>query len=68
MSSEDQQLGKTVDSGVESEKMEPSIPTEVPVVPVRDIVVHPYMVVPLFISRQLSVRAVDASLANRRFL
>ena len=68
MSSEDQQLGKTVDSGVESEKMEPSIPTEVPVVPVRDIVVHPYMVVPLFISRQLSVRAVDASLANRRFI
>ncbi|HUT02885.1 MAG TPA: endopeptidase La [bacterium] len=68
MSGEEQELSNPTDSGVQSERTEPSIPTEVPVVPVRDIVVHPYMVIPLFISRQLSVSAVDASLANKRFI
>jgi len=53
---------------VEQEKSSPSIPYELPVVPVRDIVVHPYMVVPLFVSREMSIKAVDASLAKRRFI
>ncbi|MBN1593454.1 MAG: LON peptidase substrate-binding domain-containing protein, partial [Candidatus Coatesbacteria bacterium] len=46
----------------------PSIPDELPVVPVRDMVVHPYMVVPLLVSREISVKAVDASLAKKRFI
>jgi len=50
------------------EQAGPSIPGEVPVVPVRDVVVHPYMVVPLFVSRPKSIKAVDASLAKSRFI
>lgn len=46
----------------------PSIPSTLPVMPVRDLVVHPYMVVPLLASRAGSIAAIDASLANKRFI
>jgi len=54
--------------GTATEPRPPSIPDEVPVMPVRDMVVHPYMVVPLFVSRPASVSAIDAALAGRRFI
>jgi len=68
MSGEEQGMSEDTRPEAAPERAGPSIPSEVPVVPVRDVVVHPYMVVPLFVSRQKSVRAVDASLANRRFI
>ena len=68
MSGEEQRMSKDTRPESAPEQAGPSIPSEVPVVPVRDVVVHPYMVVPLFVSRQMSIRAVDASLANRRFI
>ena len=36
------------------------IPLEVPVLPVRDIVVFNYMILPLFVGRDKSVEAVEA--------
>ena len=46
------------------------IPNELPVLPLRDIVIYPFMIVPLFVSREKSIRAVWArrprSLAAQR--
>ena len=44
------------------------IPEELPLLPVRDIVVFPYMVLPLFVGRDLSIQAIDAALASHRLL
>ena len=35
------------------------IPEVLPVLPLRDIVIFPFMIVPLFVSRDRSIRAVD---------
>src|SRR5947209_16073622 len=40
------------------------IPNELPVLPLRDIVIYPFMIVPLFVSREKSIRAVDESLVE----
>ncbi|MBI4639977.1 MAG: endopeptidase La [Candidatus Tectomicrobia bacterium] len=44
------------------------IPKELPLLSVRDTVVFPYMVVPLFIGRESSLAALDASLSEERLL
>lgn len=46
-----------------------SITETYPVLPLRDIVVFPYMVVPLFVGRKKSVRAIEeAMLKNRKIV
>ena len=35
------------------------IPENLPLLPVRDVVVFPYMILPLFVARDASVKAVD---------
>ena len=45
-----------------------SIPTELPVLPVRDIVVFNYMILPLFVGREASVHAVDSALSGDRHI
>ncbi len=44
------------------------IPTELPVLPLRDIVIYPFMIVPLFVSRDKSIRAVDEALSQNRMI
>jgi ATP-dependent Lon protease len=45
------------------------IPDNLPVLPVRDIVVFPYMILPLFVGREMSIKAIEYSLtANRMVL
>jgi ATP-dependent Lon protease len=44
------------------------IPDELPVLPVRDIVVFPYMILPLFVGRDISIRAIEESLASNRMI
>ena len=44
------------------------IPGELPVLPLRDIVIYPFMIVPLFVSREKSIRAVDEALAENRMI
>src|SRR6186997_3200514 len=44
------------------------IPSELPVLPLRDIVIYPFMIVPLFVSREKSIRAVDEALADNRMI
>ncbi|MBK1722305.1 endopeptidase La [Thiocystis violacea] len=40
------------------------IPQEVPVLPLRDVVVYPHMVIPLFVGRDKSIRALDGAMAS----
>lgn len=41
----------------------------VPVLPLRDVVVYPHMVIPLFVGREKSIKALDAAMAsNKRIL
>ncbi len=44
------------------------IPGELPVLPLRDIVIYPFMIVPLFVSRDKSIRAVDEALGENRMI
>src|SRR5687767_10625107 len=44
------------------------IPDMLPVLPLPDVVVFPYMIVPLFVNRERSAKAVDQSLAENRMI
>src|SRR6186713_2528186 len=44
------------------------IPDVLPVLPLPDIVVFPYMIVPLFVNRDKSAKAVDQALAENRMI
>ena len=54
----------------DSDAIEPmmQIPSELPVLPLRDIVIYPFMIVPLFVSRDRSIRAVEQSLSENRMI
>ncbi len=44
------------------------IPEVLPVLPLRDIVIFPFMIVPLYVSRERSIKAVDQALADQRMI
>ncbi len=44
------------------------IPEELPLLPVRDMVVFPYMVLPLYVGRDASIAAVDEALNGNRMI
>jgi len=44
------------------------IPDSLPVLPLRDIVIFPFMIVPLFVQRERSMRAIDQALAENRMI
>jgi ATP-dependent Lon protease len=44
------------------------IPDVLPVLPLRDIVIFPFMIVPLYVSRDASIKAVDQALAESRMI
>jgi len=53
----------------ETKKNEPvKIPERLPVLPLRDMVVYPYIIAPLSIARKSSIRAVDRALAGDRMV
>ena len=54
----------------EADALEPmmQIPAELPVLPLRDIVIYPFMIVPLFVSRDRSIRAVEQALSQDRMI
>ena len=36
----------------------------IPLLPLRDVVIYPNMVVPLFVGRELSIKSLDDSMKN----
>ncbi|MDJ0738452.1 MAG: endopeptidase La [Gammaproteobacteria bacterium] len=42
------------------------MPGAVPVLPLRDVVVYPHMVIPLFVGREKSIKALDAAMADNK--
>jgi ATP-dependent Lon protease len=50
------------------EGIPPEIPNILPVLPVRDVIIFNHMILPLFIGREKSVRAVESALNEGRYL
>lgn len=55
-------------TAVTGEKAETSIPELLPLLPVRDLVVFPYMILPLYVGREPSIMAVNEALAGNRMM
>ncbi len=51
-----------------NKKTNHSLPTRLPLLPVRDMVVFPYMALPLYIGRNSSVLAVEKSFSTHRYI
>src|ERR671932_697571 len=65
-----QQISNIAESieAVEGGEQQVQIPETLPVLPLRDIVIYPFMIVPLFVSREKSIRAVDVALGESRMI
>ena len=46
----------------------PEILTSIPMLPIRDLVIFPYMILPLYVGRESSIKAVEKALANNRLI
>ena len=44
------------------------VPELLPLLPIRDVVVYPFMIIPLFVGREASIKAVDQALAGDRMI
>jgi ATP-dependent Lon protease len=53
---------------IEEEDPEATIPTTLPMMPVRDVVIFTDMLLPLFVGREKSVNAIEESIAKDRYL
>lgn len=52
----------------EEKEKEIEIPQSLPVLPIRDIVVFPYMILPLFVGREMSIKAIEHSLSTNKMV
>ena len=48
----------------EEEKISPDIILDKPLMPLRDVVVYPHMVIPLFVGREKSKMALEKAMAE----
>ena len=51
-----------------TEEQARKVPETIPLLPVRDVVIYPFMILPLFVGREKSVRAIDESLSRDRLI
>jgi ATP-dependent Lon protease len=68
MSTSAQDLFDEKPEAAETPEEQLKIPEVLPVLPLRDIVIFPFMIVPLFVSRDRSMQAVDQALAENRMI
>lgn len=57
---------QSTDQDSQQSENKPDIPTELPLLAVRDIVVFNYMIIPLFVGREKSIKAIEASLNEKQ--
>jgi ATP-dependent Lon protease len=67
ISPEEASLAKTETKGVDLQQSI-EIPKKIPLLPIRDIVVFPYMVLPLFVGREMSIKAIEVALEGNRMI
>ncbi len=60
--------GEDPDPRIPAEPQQLKIPTEMPLLPVRDVVIFPFMILPLFVGRENSVNAVNEALSRDRII
>ncbi|PYV64158.1 MAG: endopeptidase La, partial [Acidobacteria bacterium] len=65
-----EQTNEEITQALKPSEVDPQlqIPSELPLLPLRDIVIYPFMIVPLFVSRDRSIRAVDEALGENRMI
>ena len=44
------------------------IPTSLPILPVRDVVIFPYMILPLFVGRDMSIKAIERAAGENKLI
>ncbi|MBC8394376.1 MAG: hypothetical protein H8E17_17635, partial [Deltaproteobacteria bacterium] len=52
---------------IDEDDKDAEIPRKLPLLPVRDVVIFTDMLLPLFVGREKSVRAVEAAVSKDRF-
>ncbi|MCK5426946.1 MAG: LON peptidase substrate-binding domain-containing protein, partial [Thermodesulfovibrionia bacterium] len=50
------------------EERDIEIPTVLPILPIRDIVIFPHMILPLFVGRDISIKAIDYASAHEKMV
>jgi ATP-dependent Lon protease len=65
---EEQEEKEERDSGHQESHEGMEIPDVLPMLPIRDLVVFPYMIVPLVVGRERSIRALDEALKQNRIV
>ena len=68
MAKKDDDIVEEFEDVIEDQGQKLNIPKELPILMLRDIVVFPYMVVPLFVGREKSKNAIDHALSTHRMI
>ncbi|MEO8167437.1 MAG: LON peptidase substrate-binding domain-containing protein, partial [bacterium] len=55
-------------SGLQYNDQIDTIPNQLPVLPLRDVVVFPYMIFPVLVGRESSLKAVNEALERDKFV
>ena len=50
------------------EDREIEIPESLPILPVRDVVIFPYMILPLFVGRDMSIQAIEHASGENKLI
>jgi ATP-dependent Lon protease len=68
MAEKDTKADGPIDDIIEEKEQKLNIPQKLPILLLRDIVVFPYMIVPLFVGREKSKNAIDHALSSHRMI
>jgi ATP-dependent Lon protease len=68
MAEKDSKANDQLEDIMEEKDQKLNIPQKLPILLLRDIVVFPYMIVPLFVGREKSKNAIDQSLSSHRMI
>ncbi len=68
MASIDNKNGEQLEGIMEEQNQKLQVPAKLPVLLLRDVVIFPYMIAPLFVGREKSKNAIDVSLSTNRMI
>jgi ATP-dependent Lon protease len=69
MASIDDKNGGEIGGGIlDEQSQKPQVPSKLPVLLLRDVVIFPFMIAPLFVGREKSKTAIDVALSTNRMI